>query len=225
MRVLLVDDSERLRDVVRSVLEKENFVADTAASAAEFADLARSTRHDIYLVDLGLPDGDGLAIIKSLRAARIMTPILVITGQGHVQQRVDGLNAGADDYLVKPFHRDELLARMRALLRRPQMVRTMEINLGALHVNVTSGETRCVGRRLELTPTERRLLVLLLQRAGAPVPRSMIIDAIHERQSEITPNALDKLVSRLRQKLSEQPTGVRMRTVKGDGYMIEAVAS
>jgi len=203
---------------------KAQLLTDCAATGADFFEVARSVQHWLYVIDLGLPDCNGLQIILSLRAQRNTTPILVVSGRSKVADRVQALNAGADDYLVKPFHHDEFVARILALLRRPTVLTQDEVRYGQLVADGRTGEASCNGVRMELRPSERKLLVMLLRKPGEVFTRQTIIDALVDRNTDVTPNAVDQLMSRLRRKLGEIPTGLRLRTVRGDGYVLEAVA-
>ncbi len=224
MRVLVVEDNTRFLDVLDERLTKEGFTVDAAGSTQAFREIAQSQRHSLYLIDLNLPDGDGLDLIRELRAARRSTPVLVMSGRSGVEDRVTGLNAGADDYLGKPFHIAELLARMRALLRRPREMEAQAIQTGQLVLNCATNEIFCNGQRVELRPSELRLLVLFIRRSGRVVSKVAIESSLQRMGGDLTLNAVDKLVSRLRKALETQPTGTQLRTVKGVGYVLEECA-
>src|SRR5689334_12439038 len=140
MRMLLLEDNARLRAVVGDSLRRNEYLVDAVGTAAAFRSAVAVVRYDLFIVDLGLPDGDGLTLIRELRSAGCEAPILVITAQAAIDARVSGLEGGADDYLVKPFHQAELLARIRALLRRPQSMRAQVMQAGFLSVDAETGE-------------------------------------------------------------------------------------
>jgi DNA-binding response OmpR family regulator len=177
-------------------------------------------RYDLFIIDLGLPDGDGLALIRELRAGGCEAPILVITAQAAIDARVSGLEGGADDYLVKPFHQAELLARIRALLRRPQSLRTPMIEVGSLKVDSETGEARVKEHVLDLRLRERRLLILLARRAGSVVAKSVIEAALTDFEHTLSGNAIEVIVYRLRKALDDKASGVTIVTVRGVGYVL-----
>lgn len=221
MRVLVVEDNLRFLQVLEEHLRKATYTVDGAQSLQQFSEIVDIDSYDLCLVDLGLPDGDGLALIRWIRTARRHIPILVLSGRARVEDRVTGLDAGADDYLPKPFHIAELLARMRALLRRPARIEGESFTAGALVFNATTNELLCAGRRIDLRPSELRLLGLLIRRCGHVVPKTAIQNALQSLRDDVSPNAIDKLVSRLRRALEGQPAGIHLKTVKGIGYVLE----
>lgn len=164
MRILLVEDNAKVGPLLREYLNDAGYAVDLAASVAQFEGLAKTFSYGLYVLDLCLPDGDGSQIISLLRAAKQTAPIIVTSARAQVSDRVSGLDCGADDYLVKPFHHSELLARIRALLRRPAPVTPQCLEAGNLVLDCASGEIACRGRRLVMRPTERRLLALLMRR-------------------------------------------------------------
>ncbi len=221
MRILLVEDNRRFGALLTEHLTDHGHVVDCAATAADFRELALTFAHDLYIVDLGLPDGDGIDLIAELRRAGCTKPILIITARGGVEDRVRGLDRGADDYLVKPFNYRELLARIRALSRRPAAVEPDRVEAGDIVFDRTSGEFFSGGRRIDLRPSERRLLALMICRSGRLVSRATIEGALQCVGGERSPNAIDKLVSRLRRTLREAGAGIAVKTVKGAGYVLD----
>ena len=217
----MYEDNIRFLNVLRERLTKEGLSVDIAANAQEFRELAADKKHEIFLIDLGLPDDNGLNLIRELRAARRGTPVIVLSARTNVDDRVKGLNAGADDYLGKPFHFSELVARMRALLRRPAAIEPPCLRIGMLVLNCNTNEIFCSGRRVDLRPSEQRLLILFIRRSGRVVSKSTIESTLLTSRSEISLNAVDKLVSRLRKALEAQPAGIHLKTIKGVGYVLE----
>jgi len=223
MRILLVEDNERLRGVVSDTLRAHEYLVDAVGTAAAFASAAALVRYDLLIVDLGLPDGDGLAVIRELRSEGCQAPILVITAKATIDARVSGLEGGADDYLVKPFHQAELLARIRALLRRPQSMRVNMLQVGALSVNSETGEARVNGDSLDLRRRERRLLTLLMLRAGSTVAKAVIEAALSDFEHALSANAIEVIVYRLRKALADKGSGVTIETARGVGYVLKEI--
>ncbi|MEW5964934.1 MAG: response regulator transcription factor [Pseudomonadota bacterium] len=224
MRLLIVEDNARFGQLLADHLKATGFTVDLARTARDFRELADRGRHDLLLIDLALPDGDGVDLVREIRRKGSSVPVLVLTARASVGDRIAGLDAGADDYLVKPFNVSELDARVRALLRRPANIAPQFLRAGALRLDAATGAVYCNGQRLNLRPSEQRLLGLLIRRSGRVVTREVIESAIHSVESESTPNALEKLVSRLRKTLSDQATGIELKTVKGLGYVLEEVS-
>src|SRR5215510_3942073 len=225
MRILLVEDNERLQGVVSDTLRAHEYLVDAVGTAATFASAAALVRYDLLIVDLGLPDGDGLAVIRELRSEGCQAPILVIMAKATIDARVSGLEGGADDYLVKPFHQAELLARIRALLRRPQSLRTPMIEVGSLKVDSETGEARVKEHVLDLRLRERRLLILLARRAGSVVAKSVIEAALTDFEHTLSGNAIEVIVYRLRKALDDKASGVTIDTVRGVGYVLKEAQS
>jgi DNA-binding response OmpR family regulator len=221
MRLLLVEDNARLRELLGESLRQAGYSVDAVGEAADFRSAAAEVQYDLYIVDLGLPDIDGLELIRSLRADHDKTPILVVTARGTVGDRVQGLDLGADDYLVKPFHQDELIARVRALLRRPAAIAVPEITQGRVVLREESGEALVDGERLDLRPKEFQLLQTLMRQPGQTLSKAAIEESLGALGRETTPNAVEVLVSRLRRALATADTGLEIETVRGFGYRLK----
>jgi two-component system response regulator TctD len=221
MRLLLAEDSVRLQAAIGETLRHAGYLLDAVAGATEFRSASNQVPYDLLIIDLGLPDGDGLELIRELRSANCATPILVITARTAIDERVSGLESGADDFLVKPFHQAELVARVRALLRRPREISSKVMKAGSLILDETNGEVLAKGEPMELRPRERRLLSILLRRAGKTVPKSAIEAALSEFDRQVSSTAIEILVCRLRKALSERPTGIVIETVRGIGYVLK----
>lgn len=220
MRLLLLEDSIRLSELTRECLQVAGYTVDVAHSIGDFRCLSQGRDHSIYVVDLGLPDGDASDLIRQLRSERRTTPILVTSGRSHVDDRIAVLDAGADDFLVKPFNCNELKARIRAVMRRPKELPSCRITAGNLELDKSTGEIFWAGRRLDLRVGERRLLGLLISRVGHVVPKALIEDLLYGVDVPTTSNAIEQLVSRLRKRV-ERSMGVALTTVRGDGYVLE----
>ena len=221
MRLLLAEDNLRLQALLTQALNAAGFGLDAVGTVADLEVCAQSTAYDLIIIDLGLPDGDGLEALTALRARGVSTPVLVITARGTVDERVRGLDAGADDYLPKPFNNAEFLARVRALLRRPWEVIGPMIEVGNTSINVGNLEVACAGQPVDLRLSERRLLALLMRRAGTLVPKSTLESSLSEFGRDVSSNAIEALVSRTRRTLADAGSNVMIETVRGVGYMLK----
>lgn len=221
MRLLLIEDEPELSTLVGGNLSRAGFAVDTANSLDEAASAVRSMRYDTILLDLRLPDGDGLSLLKALRGGGDKTPVIVLTARDAVADRVRGLNAGADDYLVKPFAIEELVARINAVLRRPNENLELRIGVANLEFDTAHREARVDGHPLALPRRELSLLELLLRRAGRVVTRDALQDALYGEGDEIESNAVDANLSRLRKRLAEAGVQIRIRAVRGVGYLLQ----
>ena len=217
MRVLVVEDDAKIRRFLEKALKEAGYTVETAADAASGRHQALSGGADAVVLDLGLPDGDGLEVLKALRAAKLATPVLVLTARGGSVERVRGLDAGADDYLEKPFALDELLARLRALLRRGSAAAGTRLSYEDLEMDLASRRVARGGREITLTNKEFSLLELLLRSPREVLPRSVIAQKLWDDAFESFSNVIDVHVRRLRQKLGEPAL---IQTVKGTGYAL-----
>jgi len=224
MRLLLVEDSARLRELLSESLRAADYPLDVVGTARDFRAAIASAEYDLLIIDLGLPDGDGLALIRELREGGNTTPVLVITARAAVDDRVAGLDSGADDYLVKPFNHTELLARVRALLRRPRTLREPIVQVGNVTCNEKTGEIHADGKLLDLRPSERRLLALLMRKPGRAVPKSEIEESLSGASAsrDMSPNAVETVISRLRKAMEDGHADIVIETVRGIGYMLSA---
>lgn len=223
MRLLLVEDSVRLRDLLAERVRGAGWRLDAVGSVGAAGDAMRSVLYDLILIDLGLPDGDGKSLIRSFRAQGSPVPILVLTARGSIDDRVEALDCGADDYLVKPFNHVELLARCRALLRRSGPHRSERIEVGRLDFDPASGSVRVGGDIVPVSPRERSLLELLLRHADRVVPKERIEVALSAFGEEISTNAVELAISRLRRRLDAVDPGITIETVRGAGYLLREV--
>lgn len=220
MRLLLIEDNARLAGLIREGLDRQGFAVDWYETV-EGAELAlKIADYDLMLLDLGLPDGDGLDLVRSVRSRKDVTPILVLTARGGLDDRVNGLDAGADDYLVKPFQIPELAARCRALLRRPGASLGTQLIAGNVALNSAARSFFVAGKLVEATPREVDLLEVLLRRTGSVVAKPALENALYSMDAEVTPNALEASVSRLRKRLASAGADVQVRTVHGVGYAL-----
>src|SRR6516225_1073788 len=220
MRILLVEDQTELANLIATNLRRSGFAVDVVGLVEDARVAIDTTSYDIVLLDLRLPDGDGFEIIRSMRRWRNPTPIIVLTARDRLADRVEGLNLGADDYLVKPFAHEELLARVQAVLRRPRAVREPELSLANLRLSVESGEVRVDDARLGVPPRELAVMRMLMRRAGHVVSREALENSIYDTSQEIGSNALEAAISRLRKRLAGAGAEVEVVGLRGDGYMI-----
>jgi DNA-binding response OmpR family regulator len=225
MRLLLVEDSARLRELLTERVHDAGWRLDAVATASEAETAVQSIAYDLALLDLGLPDGDGIALIKALRKGGFAAPILVITARGAIDDRVTALDSGADDYLVKPFNHTELLARCRALLRRHGAAVVELFEVAGISFDPASSIVRIAGEVLSMAPRERSVLELLLRNAGRVVAKEQIEVALSELGDEISTNAVELAVSRLRRRLAPSQSGVAIETIRGVGYLLREAKS
>ncbi|MEQ8235070.1 MAG: response regulator transcription factor [Gammaproteobacteria bacterium] len=219
MNVLVVEDDELLGTGLLRVLEQSGYVASLANDGNGAKAALDGGDFDLLLLDLGLPDIDGLDILRSLRRQRRIVPVLVLTARDGVEQRVAALDAGADDYLEKPFDLRELEARVRALLRRSHVMFGQEARLGALAINPYTREARIDGELLAVPAREFEVLEILVINAGKVVTKARIAQRLTASNDDIGDNAIEVYVHRLRRRLG--PHGLNIRTVRGVGYLIE----
>lgn len=222
MRLLAIEDNRQFLDLMRSHLGKHGFAVDTAETAAEGLSLAAVGEHDVILLDLGLPDGDGTQLVKALRQARNLVPILVLSARGAIQDRIELLDAGADDYLVKPCDLDELVARVRAVARRGTVHVEERLSFAGLVFDRNTRQAIVNGREVALRPREAALLEALLRRAGEPVHRELLLSSLYSLDEEIGSNTLDVHVHHLRRRLAEAGARVGIATMRGHGYALRA---
>ncbi|MGF6495572.1 two-component system response regulator QseB [Luteibacter sp. 621] len=218
MNIIVVEDDERLGAAIKRALEQLTHVVMWLRTGNEALEALRQESVDLVLLDLGLPNKDGVQVLREARRAGIRTPVLVVTARDSIEARVEGLDAGADDYLVKPFHLDELAARIRSIARRAQGLADNLIEAGPLRLDVGRMELLMAGERVDLTRREFALMHVLMERAGRIVRRDTIESSVYGSESDVGPNALEVLVHSLRRKLGADS----IRTVRGFGYMVPA---
>ena len=225
MKLLVIEDDDDVRAIVRIVLREEGHTVDEADSVSDGGLIARTGDYDALVLDVRLPDGDGMQLARRLRAEGRTTPILMLTAQRSTAEKVAGLDAGADDYLTKPFETDELKARVRALLRRGPAARTDdEASLGDLRLSRLGRRALVRGEPLTLTAKEFALLEQLLLHAEQVVTRTQLLERVWERNRDPDSNVIDVHVGRLRSKLAAAGNRPRVATVRGVGFMLTASA-
>ena len=220
-RILAADDDAILRDFIAGGLREQGYLVQEAATIAETLEHARTTHFDLWVLDRQMSDGDSVAALRTLRAEGRNTPALFLTASRQVEQRVEGLEAGADDYLTKPFSIVELAARVRALLRRPPVLRDTILRHGEIELHVDARRVFVGANEVAITANEWRLLALLAQRPGMVFTRQQIMADVGV-SAEAGEIAVDHLVSRLRQKLREHKVTDAIKTVRGIGFAWEA---
>lgn len=220
MKILLIEDEAELVSALRAALERQGMVVDHVGDLADAEEAVQVAEHDVVLLDRGLPDGEGLGFIPALRRRNPGVPVIVLTARGEVSDRVAGLDHGADDYLAKPFAIEELLARIRAVRRRPAGMAVEQVMLGALVYDLAHDEAQVGQARLDLPRRELQVLAALMRRRGRTVLRRALEDAVYGFDDEIQSNTLDAHISRLRRKLAEAEAGVEIHAVRGVGYLI-----
>lgn len=222
MKLLFVEDEPEMAKLVRTALERAGFVVDWADSLSIATEAIRGGPYDLVILDRQLGDGEGTALLPAMRQHHPAMPVLVLSALGTSSDKVEGLNLGADDYLAKPFMVDELLARVRALLRRPQSPVTETLTIGNLVLDVTLGQVLVAGHPMELPRRELLVLESLMRRAGRTVRRSLMENEVYGHDDDVMPNALEPHVSRLRKRLADAGAGVGLHTVRGIGYILNA---
>ena len=220
MRVLVVEDENALRDQLVAELKRAGYVVDAAKDGEEGLYFGREYQYDAAVVDLGLPKLDGLQLIRKLREDGRPFPVLVLTARGHWKDKVTGLEAGADDYLTKPFQLEELLARLNALVRRAAGHAAPVIVRGTLTLDTARREVRVNGAPVELTAFEYRLLEYLMINAGRVVSKTELTDHLYEQDYDRDSNVIEVFVGRLRKKLDPSGKLSPIRTVRGQGYRL-----
>ncbi|MDA3921154.1 MAG: response regulator transcription factor [Salinisphaera sp.] len=225
MKLLLVEDNRRLAFLLADALREEGFTVDRAETLRATSELCGTQPYDLLLLDLGMPDGDGLDFVRKHRRREAACPILVITARGALDDRVAGLDVGADDYMVKPFEIPELAARCRALLRRSVPGYLPNLSFANVTFEVSNREVRVADQPVSLAPRELDLLERLILRAGHVVPKARLEQVLYTLSEEVSPNAVEASVSRLRKRLRQAGAAVVLHTAHGIGYALVAKTS
>jgi DNA-binding response OmpR family regulator len=220
MRLLVIEDERELGGLVRTALERAGFAVDLAETLDAGTACLDLVSYDVAILDLSLPDGDGLTLLRRVRRDGSTLPVLVLTARDAPEDRVLGLDAGADDYLIKPFHMPELIARVRALLRRPSAALGVMLTLGNLVLDTTSRLVRVDGAEVGLSVRETSMLEILLRQQGTVVTRELMEQRLYSFEAQLGSNALEVLIHRLRRRLSEAGAAIVIHTVRGVGYLM-----
>jgi two-component system cell cycle response regulator CtrA len=221
MRVLLIEDDGATAQSIELMLKSDGFNVYTTDLGEEGVDLGKVYDYDIILLDLNLPDMTGFDVLKSLRVAKVNTPILILTGQGDIETKVRGLGFGADDYMTKPFHKDELVARIHAIVRRSKGHSQSVITTGTLTVNLDAKTVEVAGSRVHLTGKEYQMLELLSLRKGTTLTKEMFLNHLYGGMDEPELKIIDVFICKLRKKLAAATEGDHyIETVWGRGYVL-----
>lgn len=218
MRVLIVEDEPRIAADLRAGLERAGYVADVVGDGEAAWFQAEVEAYDAMVLDLGLPRLDGLSVLRRLRAAGLALPVLILTARDGWRERVEGIDAGADDYLAKPFRMEELVARLRAILRRVAGHASPVLRSGSIELDTRTRDVQVEGRPVSLTALEYRLLAYLMHRRGSVVAPTELLDHLYDSGTEREPNAIEAVLTRLRRKLGAPV----IETRRGHGYLIPA---
>jgi two-component system copper resistance phosphate regulon response regulator CusR len=221
MKILVVEDEPALNKIIAKRLKIENYAVDSALNGQEALEYLDVTEYDAAIVDIMMPKLDGLSLVKKLRAERNLLPVLFLTARDTTQDKVAGLDCGGDDYLVKPFEFEELLARLRALLRRQHAAGSNELTLGDLVVDTRRHTAKRGGRELDLTAKEFKILEYLLQNAGTVLTRQQIQDHVWDFSYEGASNMIDVYINSLRKKLDKDFPEKLVHTMRGVGYVLK----
>jgi DNA-binding response OmpR family regulator len=220
MRLLVVEDNEALAELLTKGLNTAGFATDVVTSARDAREGLAMTRYAAVVLDLGLPDEDGLAVLRDLRARQDATPVLVLTARGGVNDRVAGLRSGADDYLVKPFAFEELVARVQALLRRPGELLGRLLRVGNVAFDTEARQVFVDDKPQLFSAREVAVLEILMRRNGRVVPKKLVEDQLFGLSIDVGSNAIEVYVYRLRKQLADSGATVQIHTIRGVGYLI-----
>lgn len=223
MRVLVIEDEHKIARALKKALEQETYAVDVAYDGDEGYAMATTEPYDVAVIDRMLPgQHDGISIIKAMREAKIHTPVLLLTALGSISDRTTGLDSGADDYLVKPFALEELLARVRALLRRPAEQHATILTAGDLSLNTVTFEVKRAGKSIQLTGKEFALLEFLMRNQNRPLPKSTIISHVWDYDADVLPNTVEVYVKYIRNKIDQPFDKPLIHTIRGFGYKLQA---
>ena len=222
MKILVVEDDRTVGQYVKRGLEEQRYHADLVDNGMEGLRLASGGRYDLIVLDLRLPEMNGLEVLRTLRDRGTTTPVLVLTAQDAVDFKVQALRSGADDYVTKPFAFEELLARVEALGRRPKEIRSQALRVGDLELDIESREVRRAGERIELTPKEYTVLEYLMRHAGRVMSRTLITEYAWDYHFDPGTNIVDVVINRLRKKVDSGHAQKLVHTVRGVGYVVKA---
>ncbi|TAL14510.1 response regulator transcription factor [Patescibacteria group bacterium] len=223
MRVLIIEDEHKIAGALKKALEQESYAVDVSYDGDDGYAMATTEPYDVAIIDRMIPgEYDGLAIVKAMREAKIHTPVLLLTAMSNVRDRTKGLDSGADDYLIKPFALEELLARVRALLRRPVEQQSTLLTVGDLTLDTLSYVVKRGNDEISLTSKEFALLEYLMRNSGRPISKDVIISHVWDYDSDILPNTVEVYIKYLRTKIDAPYKTDMIHTIRGFGYKLEA---
>ncbi len=220
MRLLVVEDHEILAKAIKMALERDGYVVDTVLTCEDGRAATDTVSYDAIILDRGLPDDDGLNLLRELRSRNIPTPVLLLTARNQLNERVEGLDCGGDDYVAKPVEMEELIARVRALLRRPATSLALILTVGNPEYDTRNREVRIDGGVVDVSRRETDVLEQLLRRAGRVVPKDVLEEKIYGFDEEVSSNSVEVHISRLRKRLLDSGAMVEIKTRRGIGYII-----
>jgi len=221
MRLLVVEDEKRIADFLSRGLQSAGYAVDTVNTGTDAVEMVHSTEYDLVILDLGLPDIDGLQVLQKIRNRKVIPPVLILSARDSVDDRVKGLEQGADDYLVKPFAFVELLARARVLLRRGQPT-PEKLLVGDLTLDCIRRKVTRLNENIELAPKEFSILEYMMRNRGRPLSRTMIVEHVWDMDYDGLTNIVDVYIRHLRSKIDDKFPIKMIHTVRGIGYMLEA---
>lgn len=224
LKILLVEDEIHLVEALVYTLKKNNFIVDFALNGIEGQEMAETGLYNVIILDRMLPGKEGLEVLKSIRKQGITTPVLILTAKDSIKDRIEGLDCGADDYLIKPFSKDELLARVRALARRQTDVINNEVlNMGYMSFNPSKGEISACGKLTKLSSKESQIFEILLKNKNLVITKDKLLERIWGFQSDVELNNIEVYLSYLRKKLVMADCGIIIETIRGSGYCLKEV--
>lgn len=221
MYLLIIDDERQLADTIATMLKKHNYVVDVQYEGLSGEEFARNGTYDAIILDIRLPGKSGLDILRSLRRDKFDTPILLLTVKSEIEDKIEGLDAGADDYLCKPFASGELLARLRAITRRKGGFESDALNIGETYLDKLTRKLSCSGMSVNLSSKECLVLEMLMQNTDRIVHKELFIEKIWGFNSDVEYNSIEVYISFVRRKLSAVKSDTRIRSVRGTGYIME----
>ena len=219
MKILVIKDQEKLANFLRKGLTESHYTVTLASSCKEASDAISESTFDVIVLDLGLPDGDGLELLKTWRSAGFVEPVIILSARDTVESKILGLNYGADDYLAKPFSIEEFLARVRSLVRRHSTIKSTLLKYSLLEMDLIGHIVKLDGKVIDLTNREYALLEIFLQNQGRILTRTVIAEKVWESHYDVDTNLLDVYMSRLRAKI-EIPEKIVFKTIRGVGYQL-----
>lgn len=221
MKILVVEDEKKVASFLKKGLEQEYYTVDVSNDGKSGLNLALSEEYDLIILDIMLPVMDGITVLKKIRSENIETPVLMLTAKGNVEDKVEGLNMGADDYLPKPFAFEELLARVRALIRRKDKVKSTILSIADLSLDTQAHKVKRGESEISLTPKEYSILEYLLRNKNHVVSRMKLTEHVYEYQFDPDTNVIDVYINKLRNKIDKDSDQQLIRTIRGIGYMIK----
>ncbi|GBE00113.1 transcriptional activator protein CzcR [bacterium BMS3Abin07] len=221
MRVLIIEDEKALADIIKKGLEEEGFAVDVAYDGEDGLFMAENEPSDVIVLDIMLPVIDGMTILKKIRKTGVKTPVLMLTAKDTVMDKVSGLDSGADDYLTKPFHFEELLARMRALTRRDSEIKASVIEIGDLIINMATHEVRRDGKDVLLSAREYSLLEYMAVNRNKVLSRTLLSEHLYDHDFDLDSNVIDVFINRIRNKIDRGFDKKLIHTIRGAGYIMK----